>query len=84
MCKSTGIFGSFMRLWLVILNLLVFVMGGFIFSVAAVLKWNPDLIIKEISNDKDLESILSFSTLNTVSNALLVIGGLLVFIGLIG
>jgi len=59
-------------------------MGGFIFSVAAVLKWNPDLIIKEISNDKDLESILSFSTLNTVSNALLVIGGLLVFIGLIG
>ena len=84
MCKSTGIFGSFMRLWLVMLNLLIFTMGGFVFTLAAILKWDPDFIVKEISSDKPLESILNFSALDTVSNALLAIGALLVLIGLIG
>ncbi len=84
MCKKTGIFGSFMRLGLIILNFLIFVMGGFVFSLAAILKWNRDLIVEEISSDKALESILNFSALETVSNALLAIGALLVLIGLIG
>jgi len=59
-------------------------MGGFVFSLAAILKWNRDLIVEEISSDKALESILNFSALETVSNALLAIGALLVLIGLIG
>ncbi len=73
-----------MRLGLIILNFLIFVMGGFVFSLAAILKWNRDLIVEEISSDKALESILNFSALETVSNALLAIGALLVLIGLIG
>lgn len=84
MCKSTGIFGSFMRLWLVMLNLLVFLMGALIFSLSAILRWNPDFIIDEITNDKALESILNFSGLETVSNSLLAIGALLMFMGFIG
>lgn len=84
MCKSTGLFGSFVRLWLVILNLVVFLIGVLVFTLSAILRWNPNFIIDEITNDKALESILNFSGLETVSNSLLVVGGLLIVMGFIG
>lgn len=83
MCKSTGIVGSCTRVCLVVLNLLLFTMGALIFSISAILKWNPDFIVDKITDDA-IQSVLNVSSLNNVAVVLMSVGALLVLIGLVG
>lgn len=83
MCERTGIFGSCLRSILVIFNILLFIIGCGVFSAAAIIRWNPDLIIDKIS-DESVESLLNFSALDLVSMGLLSIGSFLMLLSIIG
>lgn len=81
-CKDLGVCGSFLRLILCIFNLLLLIVGGVIFVTAAIVRWNPSIIIGD--SNSTIESMLNISALNSVSVALLSIGGFLILLGLIG
>lgn len=81
-CRDLGICGSFLRLILCIFNLLLFIVGAVVFVTAAIVRWYPSTIVGD-SNDT-VESMLNISALDSISIALLTIGGFLVLLGLIG
>jgi hypothetical protein len=84
MCsRSMGICGSFLQLTLCIFNVVLLMVGGVVFVTAAIVRWNPDIILGHSNNDS-IESILNMSSLNSISTALLTIGGFLILLGLIG
>lgn len=84
MCGRVGAFGSCIRLVLAIFNIILFLLGALVFSSAAIIRWKPDIIINDITNDQAFRSIMNISALDNVSIALLSIGGAMIVLGLIG
>ena len=69
MCsRSMGICGSFLQLTLCIFNVVLLMVGGVVFVTAAIVRWNPDIILGHSNNDS-IESILNMSSLNSISTA---------------
>ena len=87
MCKNSGFFGSFVRLVLAGVNLLFLLLGISTFGVAAFIRWSPNTLLNIIAQNDIVESIVNISSINSISIALLVIGGMIVILssfGLIG
>jgi hypothetical protein len=84
MSKSIGFLGSIIKIFLVILNLLTFLIGATLFTITSLLRWSPEKILGKISTDKSFQSILNISALNNVSIVLLSIASLMVILSIIG
>ena len=84
MSKKFGAFGSCIRLILVTFNIILFIIGAVVFASAAIIRWKPELIVSELIDDQDINSLINISSLGTVSLALLTIGGAMLLLGVIG
>jgi hypothetical protein len=86
MCKKTGCCGSLARIFLVVINIIFFLIGAAMFVVAAVLKWSDIFkkVIKAIADDlkselPDVQKIIDIS-----STILLVISAIIIFVSIVG
>lgn len=81
---KTGCCGSLIRVLLGLVNILFLLIGLAVFTAAAVLRWSSDSILNKISRSDDIHSIIDVSAINSVTVALLIIGGFIALLSLIG
>lgn len=83
MGTKIGICGSCIQVLLAVVNILLFLIGATIFTLAAILRWEPNIIIDKFDNHT-LSSVLNLSTVNVISIVLLVIGSFMVLLSMVG
>ncbi|RNA00728.1 23 kDa integral membrane -like [Brachionus plicatilis] len=80
----TGFFGSIIRIFLAIINVVFLLLGLSVFIASAVLRWSGDSILNKITSDEGVKSILNVSAINSVSLVLLILGAFITVLSLIG
>lgn len=80
----TGFFGSIIRIFLCIINVVFLLLGLSVFIVSAVLRWSGDSILNKITSDESIKSILNVSAINSVTLVLLILGAFITILSLIG
>lgn len=81
---KTGFFGSIIRIFLGIINVIFLLLGLCVFIVSAVLRWSASSILNKITSNEEVNSIINVSAINSVSLILLILGGFITVLSLIG
>lgn len=82
MCENSGFCGSIIRFLLITINVIFFILGAVVFTIAGILQWSDGSIFNKLSEETD--GHIDLTVLSDISITLLILGGAIILVSIIG